>query len=210
MTMNQVHRSAVAQILAADTSIANHIQRPVFNTLAILLFGISLFVASTSNATPVPRVGTELQALQKCAEATIKAYRVFTVGQMEIWMRNCTLEEFESRSTAQRLVFKYEREIPAEGFRESGLHMLSENLDEQRFERIKPEIQSFNRFYKNADDGDIYTLDFVPSKGLIMRLNNAVLGTLGSSDIAQDYKKIWFGKNPFNDKLKRQLLSQLK
>lgn len=69
-------------------------------------------------------------------------------------------------------------------------------------------LNKITSLYKPVRKGDLYSLKYSHSnQTLSLSLNQKPLGKITDTE-ANQYFKIWFGSQPFNAKLKQQLLNQ--
>ena len=72
---------------------------------------------------------------------------------------------------------------------------------------VKSVLNRITELYKPVKNGDLYTLNYMhSSQTLTLSLNQKTLGQI-QNDQANQYFKIWLGSQPFNAKLKQQLLN---
>ncbi|HOX27001.1 MAG TPA: chalcone isomerase family protein [Candidatus Krumholzibacteria bacterium] len=64
-------------------------------------------------------------------------------------------------------------------------------------------------FDRDAREGDRIVFEYLPSQGLVIALNDEVLGTIENRAFVEALWTVWFGEKPANDGLKRSLLSAL-
>lgn len=72
--------------------------------------------------------------------------------------------------------------------------------------RIQGRIDQINAAYKDVKPGDRYFLTYLPGRGTELALNGTPLIVIEGSDFAAAYFGIWLGREPIDDKLKRDLL----
>lgn len=71
----------------------------------------------------------------------------------------------------------------------------------------KSPLNHINELYRPIKSGDLYSLYYQhENQKLELKLNQKLLGSLNNPN-ANQYFKIWFGSEPFNAKLKQQLLN---
>lgn len=109
---------------------------------------------------------------------------------------------------ARRLTIEYFHDIAAEDFAEATLKGVEQNLSAQAFDKLKNRVAQFNRLYQDVKPGDRYTLDYRPSQGITLRLNNHTLGQLMDQKLAMALFAIWLGPNPVDEDLKADLLGK--
>ena len=84
--------------------------------------------------------------------------------------------------------------------------------------KIQSRLKQFNSLYRNINNGDRYTLIYLPRMGIRLCLNNVILGTidfidmttLERYDLARILYSVWFGRvAPFSTTMRNELLVPL-
>ena len=83
---------------------------------------------------------------------------------------------------------------------------ISENVDPQTYERLRPRIEYHNSLYQDVRPGDRYSLTYIPGKGTELALNGVPQGVIEGADFAAAVFSIWLGPKPINASLKKDLL----
>ena len=144
--------------------------------------------------------------LNVCRSAPVQALRFIEVGEARLWRDNCV----SGRASLQPpllLEFAYRREVPGSAFSRAAMAMIERNLSGADFAELKPRLERFNSHYRDIGDGDTYQLRYLPDGQLELLLNNEVLTREQGHEFANAYLNIWFGPQPYSDRLKRQLLA---
>ncbi|WP_370519506.1 chalcone isomerase family protein [Alcanivorax sp. DP30] len=162
-------------------------------TVTSLLIGISPVLVSAE------------EDWQRCHRADVKALKVFTVGEASLYRENCNAADL--LAPPLKLAFRYFRDVPGDAFGKAAMHFLEKNLDESRFERLEPELATFNQYYQDVGDGDQYTLTY-DDGALTLALNGKALTKQSGDDFAHAYLTIWFGPDPYSPAMKESLLGQ--
>ena len=105
---------------------------------------------------------------------------------------------------------------------ESSLSGNNNNNNNNKISNLPTKIQSrliqFNSLYRNINNGDRYTLIYLPRMGIRLCLNNDILGTidfidmttLEQYDLARIIYSVWFGQvAPFSTTMRDELLVPL-
>jgi len=103
------------------------------------------------------------------------------------------------------LTLRYHRSFTAEQLIQSGARILSEQHPPELQQRFAQSVQHINRYYRDVDEGDAYTLAYVPDHGTTLMLNGKALVTLPGEDFAHYYFSIWLGDHPQTRKLRDAL-----
>lgn len=163
------------------------IQKIALNLMCLTSLSIS---ASITQATPV----------QQCATAALLIGKK-QIGQASYFAESCK-QAWDTQSI--QMNFAYTQDIPEWAFKRAATYFLKKNIADFK------ETSALNRItqlYKPVKTGDLYTLSYVhSSQTLTLLLNQRTLGRI-QNDHANQYFKIWLGSQPFNAKLKQQLLN---
>ncbi len=180
------------------------------NALAFLIafLFISFFaMAAVAKEEPLPVYLMSQDAhLKRCSRGNLKAFNFFHVGYAALYLDKCQRIGNIFDSSPKTLRFVYERSIPASAFREAADEYLKTNLGAQYF-TWQQTLDQFNKGYRDIKDGDYYDLIYDPETGLKLRFNGEQVAELGDPGIGLAYFNIWFGKEPFSDRLKEDLLT---
>lgn len=143
---------------------------------------------------------THAASIQQCATAALLIGKK-PVGQVSYFAESCK-KAWDMQSI--QMNFTYTQDIPEWAFKRAATHFLKKNISD--FKETSP-LNQITQLYKPVKNGDLYTLSYVHSSHtLTLLLNQKTLGHL-QNDHANQYFKIWLGSQPFNAKLKQQLLN---
>lgn len=148
----------------------------------------------------------EEQTLQLCANTPMKKM-LFNLGDVALYAKDCATVDADSL-TAQpvNLTFKYERAFDGEDFVKSSVELIKRNSDDAEYHSIKSDLDSFNSNYQAIADGERYDISWSQATGLLLSKNNRQLAQHNSAELADIYFRIWFGEEPFSQKMKDALL----
>jgi hypothetical protein len=146
-------------------------------------------------------VNADASSLQLCGSGKLKAYGIFTVGEGYLYRPDCRADWSVSVPEPRYMEFRYERDIPAEAFRESALNYLKQNGIHE-----SAALTAFHAGYQDIEKGDVYAIYYAPGAGLELRLNETILSRLADEALSLAYFSIWLGENPFDNHLKNSLL----
>jgi len=108
--------------------------------------------------------------------------------------------------TPMRLEINYFRSFTAEDFARSTSEMISRNVDEKTFEKLRSAIEKMNSLYEDVKPGERYSLTYLPGRGTELALNRVPKGVVEGAEFASAMFSIWLGKNPISDSLRESLL----
>lgn len=174
-----------------------------------LIAGLSLLLAVTTTHAEMalpPELKLQTTILKRCSRAELTAFRMIHVGNAALYLDNCVAKPDIFSDQAKQLRFVYEREIPAHAFQETSMEYLKTNLGE-KFTAWEAAFKNFNNYYQDVKAGDYYDLTYTPKQGLSLSLNGTQLGNITDKTQALAYLNVWFGEEPFSDKLKEDLLT---
>lgn len=107
----------------------------------------------------------------------------------------------------KRLEIQYFWAIPSRKFAEVTVAGISANRSLDELERLRSSIDAFNALYQDIEPGDRYSLTYLPGVGTQLARNGVSLGTVAGEEFASALFSIWFGAVPFDESLKRRLLT---
>lgn len=166
----------------------------VINIQKIILSVVCMTGLSISTST------THAASIQQCATAALLIGKK-QVGQVSYFAESCK-KAWDMQSI--QMNFSYTQDIPEWAFKRAATHFLKKNIPD--FKETSA-LNQITQLYKPVKNGDLYTLSYVHSSHtLTLLLNQKTLGHLQNDD-ANQYFKIWLGSQPFNAKLKQQLLN---
>ena len=106
----------------------------------------------------------------------------------------------------KRLEVEYMRSIAGTDFGLVTNKKISENVDPQTYERLRPRIEYHNSLYQDVQPGDRYSLTYIPGKGTELALNGEPQGVIEGADFAAAVFSMWLGPKPISESLKKDLL----
>lgn len=81
-----------------------------------------------------------------------------------------------------------------------------ENMSEDDFEKLRPQIDKFNAMFPTVRQGDVIYLDYIPGTGTRVTINNEKKGVIAGKDFNKAMLDIWLGEEPASGKLKKAML----
>ena len=82
------------------------------------------------------------------------------------------------------------------------------NNSAEAVKSLQDRISQFNKLFRTVKKGDVIRLDYLPEKGTQVWINDQQMGTVEGSDFNQAVLKIWLGKKPADDGLKKAWLGK--
>jgi len=109
----------------------------------------------------------------------------------------------------KRLEISYLVSIKGSDFGRGAEPVLVRNQAPEELARLRNRIDRLNSIYRDVKPGDRYALTYLPGRGTELTLNGVPLTVIEGADFAEAYFGIWLGREPIDDRLKRDLLKNL-
>jgi len=107
----------------------------------------------------------------------------------------------------KRLEISYFWGIGGSDFAQATIDGIAKNFRPADVERLRARTERLNALYADVKPGDRYALTYLPGRGLELALNGVPRGApVEGADFAAAIFAIWFGRVPFDEGLKRELL----
>lgn len=106
----------------------------------------------------------------------------------------------------KRLELSYLVSIKGPDFDKGAAPVLQRNQTPAERAKLQRRIDRINAAYKDVTPGDRYSLTYLPGRGTELALNGTPLVVIEGADFAAAYFGIWLGREPIDEKLKRDLL----
>ena len=143
---------------------------------------------------------TQAQTLKQCGTGSLLVGQK-QVGAASYFAQDCSLPWQDQNI---QMDFSYTQNIPEWAFKRAATHLLKRNIKDPNIRAI---FNPITELYRPVRSGDLYRLKYSrATQTLSLSLNRQNLGQL-RHPLAQQYFNIWLGPQPFNAKLKQQLLN---
>ncbi|MBM9535612.1 chalcone isomerase family protein [Desulfobulbus alkaliphilus] len=106
----------------------------------------------------------------------------------------------------KRLEIAYLMSFAKDDFAKGAAPVLERNLTAAELAAVQERIDRLNAAYRDVQAGDRYALTYAPGEGTVLTLNDEPLVTIEGADFAAAYFGVWLGREPLDNKLKRDLL----
>jgi hypothetical protein len=187
----------------------NHLPRAV----AVLLFSLSiLWLTTPADALTVENV-TFSDAVQIGGKpvpihnaALLRYLKIIRAYVAALYLPEGVAAEQVLSDVPKRLEINYLVSIKGTDFGKGAAPTLERNQTPAELTRLQGRIDRINAAYKDVKAGDRYSLTYLPGRGTELALNGTPLLTIEGADFAAAYFGIWLGREPIDDKLKRDLL----
>lgn len=80
------------------------------------------------------------------------------------------------------------------------------NLSKSERQKLKNKIKLFNDLFITVKKDDLINLDFIPTTGTKVVINNKLMGLVESDEFFSALLRIWLGEDPADDELKDAML----
>lgn len=174
-------------------------------------------------AFPYPGPAAELAGVTMPDTIDVAGDKVQLVGQglrkilfIKVYVSGLYLEkptsdpaEVINSEQAKRLVLEWKyKEVKAEKLQKEYRERIEANTPERSAD-LDARIDRFISFFSGkAVRGDRFIYTYQPGVGTEVSLSGAAKGTIEGADFMKALFKVWFGEDPFDNKLKRGLLGQ--
>ena len=108
----------------------------------------------------------------------------------------------EKRVSMHFLYSEVDKEKLVHGWNEG----FENNLSEQEMKKFKSQINQFNNLFVTVKKGDVINLNFIPTTGTQVVINNKIKGLVKGDDFYVALLKIWLGEEPADSDLKEAML----
>ena len=102
------------------------------------------------------------------------------------------------------------RDVAADDLHASFIEGLEANTSPEEFSTFKPRVQEMSAIFQSVKEvkkGDVIALDFIPGKGTQIVVRGQLKNMIAGDDFAKALLKIWLGKKPASQDLKKELLA---
>ena len=99
-------------------------------------------------------------------------------------------------------------EISKEKLTASWSEGFENNHSKEQLKTLQPRIDQFNALFSSVKKGDVIDLNFIPSTGTTVVINNSPKGTITGDDFFVALLKIWLGESPADSNLKQAMLGK--
>lgn len=187
------------------------------NLPAFVLLGIglsySLFCSAATPTIPyVHSAATQANKQPPLLECSRVSMRVFggliTIGEASLHLNRCDQAKQVLQDIAKQFTIDLSRNASAERLRAMAERLIDDNLRTDEDQNPNLRFECITQAYIDAKEGSRYDVRYRPEEGLTLWLDGERLSQCPPDADLADYFAIWFGEEPFNQKLKRRLLNQ--
>lgn len=152
--------------------------------------------------------GQELQLNGGGVRIKFGFFKVY-VGALYTAQKTTNGDAVVNDTRPRRVTLTMLRSVPAEKLRESLIEGLENNSTEAEMAAMAPKIKEMSAIFqavKDANEGDVIALDFMPGKGTQITVRGQVKDVIGGDDFGRALLKVWLGKKPASADLKAGML----
>ena len=124
-----------------------------------------------------------------------------------------TESKVESRDAAQALtgpkriiMHMVREEVSREKMANALREGFEENSSDEQLAKLNARIQTFTDYFPDLKKGDVIILDYVPTSGTRITINDKVKGVIEGADFYAVLLDVWLGEEPADDDLKDAML----
>ncbi len=139
-----------------------------------------------------------------------KVFFKIYVGALYLPQKTATPEGVFSTTGAKRVELHVLRHLTASDFMEAFNKAVNANNTPEEYAPIAARLVQFGRAFREVgevDKGSVIILDFVPESNLtLLTVNGKEIKRIPGADFYAALLRIWLGKNPVQDSLKKEML----
>lgn len=139
-------------------------------------------------------------------------FKVYVIG-LYLTDKKTTVSDVMAVAGARRVTLVMLRDVGSEEFGKAFAVGIEQNTDAAERVTLSAPMARFNAMFTSIAElkqGDVLNLDWIPGSGMLVILNGKkILEPMNDAAFYNAVLRIWLGSKPVDDKLKRQLLSEL-
>ena len=142
--------------------------------------------------------------------AFIKLYAMALYVEPGLGDDALTADDVLESDVPKRLELETFWAIPARIFRRLTRERIERAVPAEEFEALAPSIEALNALYEDVQPGDRYAITYVPGRGTELAKNGVPRGVVEGERFARAMFGIWLGDDPFDRRLRRKLLEDVR
>ena len=180
----------------------------------LLLLALNFMIPAPANALTVENItfadstiiGGKAVPLRNAA--LLRYLRVIKAYVAALYLPEGVKAEAVLSDVPKRLELSYLVSIRGPDFDKGAAPVLARNQTPAELSRLQGRLDKLNAAYRDVKPGDRYSLTYLPGRGTELALNGSPLIVIEGADFAAAYFGIWLGRDPIDEKLKRNLLRE--
>jgi hypothetical protein len=144
--------------------------------------------------------------LERCSEVELKVMGLFSVGTASLHLADCGQAGQVLERVPKMFSLALDRDMAGQDLIDSANELLVDNLDVDSRDGLPQELACLADAYVDASEGERFDVVYRPDESLSLYRNGSLLRECPDRGRGHEYFKIWFGEEPFNEKMKRRLL----
>lgn len=100
------------------------------------------------------------------------------------------------------------RKVRADQINETWDEDFKNNLSDEERQRLAAKIEAFKKLFRDVQSGDEIILDFIPGQGIVVHINDQLMGSVNDDHLAKVVLLSWLGPKPGDENLKKAMLGQ--
>lgn len=177
-----------------------------FTSMVWVMLAMTSAYAQDAEKLP-PSVESSAGELYLCSEITLRVMGMFTIGDAGLYLSECSDYKHVTYDVAQQYSVYFNRDAKAGKLRELAVDSLDDNFTEAELAELNDIFACVYDAYQDTAKGSRVDTRYLPGEGLSLIQDDEVLAMCGDNPAGAGYFRIWFGQDPFNDKLRSSLLN---
>lgn len=134
-------------------------------------------------------------------------YMIWDAYQLALYLPEGVSGKQVLTDVPKKVLIHYLVDIDAEDFGPAGDKILAKNISKAEMAVLRPRLDKINAAYEAIEEGERYSLTYVPGEGTTLSKNGRKLVTIPGADFAAAYFQIWFGVEPVDEDLRDHVLA---
>lgn len=176
---------------------------------------IGLFVSSTASALEIAGVSLPETASMSSGEKVVlngggirsKFFVKVYVGALYLREKNSSAQAIIEMQGPKRVLMNFvHSEVSKDKITDAWNKGFAENSTPKEMEALQPDLNRFNTMFRTMHKGDVIRLDYLPSEGTQVWINDTLQGTIKGDHFYRALLKVWIGASPADRSLKDGML----